>query len=155
MSSSRAVIAVALALVLAGCATTHPSSSTFRDELGAVTVSIGNSRISQLYAQKLSLLFGRHGDGGDRYELKVSLRTSESDELVSMRGSLELYDRTTGTILATKSLRSSASVGAVASLYGSEEAKRHARERLAGHLANQSYHFLLLHFSRVAEAGGS
>ena len=149
----RAAIAGALALVLAACSATHPSSSAYREELGGISVAVDTSRIGQLYSQKLNLLLNRHRPGGDLYELDVSLDTTESDDAVSMSANLSLYDRSQGKTVATKSLYSSASIGAVASLYGSEEAKRHARERLAGHLADKSYHFLLLHFSRGAEAG--
>lgn len=152
MSWSRIVIAGALALVLAGCSTTHPSSSAYRKELGGVSITVDTSRIGQLYSQKLNLLLNRHHRTGDLYELDVTLDSAETSDAVTMSAQISLYDRNQGKTVATKSLSSSASIGAVVSLYGSEEAKRHARERLAGHLADKSYHFLLLHFSRNAEA---
>ena len=152
MSWSRIVIAGALALVLAGCSTTHPSSSAYRKELGGVSITVDTSRIGQLYSQKLNLLLNRHHRTGDLYELDVTLDSAETSDAVTMSAQISLYDRSQGKTVATKSLSSSASIGAVLSLYGSEEAKRHARERLAGHLADKSYHFLLLHFSRNAEA---
>ena len=149
---SRIAIAGALALAIAGCVATHASSPSYRGELGGISVSAGNSRMSQLYTQKLNRLLDRHGRGDSLYQLDVSLKSSESKDAVTMSAAISLYDRTEGRTVATKSLSSSASVGAVSSLYGSEEAKRHARERLAGHLADKSYHYLLLHFSRSAEA---
>ena len=145
-------VAGALALVLAACSATHPSSSSYREELGGITVAVDTSRIGQLYSQKLNLLLNRHHRSGDLYELDVSLNSTESDDAVTMSARIGLYDRSLGKTVTTKSLSSSASIGAVASLYGSEEAKRHARERLAGHLAEKSYQFLLLHFSRNTEA---
>ena len=152
MSWCRVFIAGALVLTLAGCSTTHPSSSAYREELGGVSITVDTSRIGQLYSQKLNLLLNRHHRSGDLYELDVSLNSAESSDVVTMSAHISLYDRNQGKTIATKSLSSSASIGAVTSLYGSEEAKRHARERLAGHLADKSYHFLLLHFSRNAEA---
>ena len=152
MSLSRsAVIGIAL-LAAVGCEAAGPSVTTYREELAKVTVSAGNSRIGQLYSHKLDHLLNRHGNGESRYELNVTLNSSESSDAVTMSAAISLYDRSTGETIATKSLNSSASVGAVSSLYGSEEAKRHASERLAGHLADKSYHYLLLHFSRGAEA---
>ena len=152
MWSFRSAIAGVLALALAGCVATHPSSSAYRGELGGISVSAGDSRMSQLYTQQLNRLLARHDTGESLYQLDVDLKSSESSDAVTMSAAISLYDRKEGRTVDVKSLSSSASIGAVSSLYGSEEAKRHARERLAGHLADKSYHYLLLYFSRKAEA---
>ena len=152
MSWFRNAVAGALVLAFAGCVATDPSSSAYREELGKISVSADNSRMSQLYTQKLNRLLNRHVRGEGQYDLNASLKSSDSDDVVNMSATISLYDRNLGKTVATKSLSSSASIGAVSSLFGSEEAKRHARERLAGYLADKSYHYLLLHFARETEA---
>ena len=152
MSSFRRAIAAVLALVIAGCVTTDPSSPSYRAELGWIAVDIEGTRIGQLYSQRLNRLLNRHERGETVYELDVVLTSSDSSDAVTMSAAIGLYDQRVGRTVAEKSISASASVGAVSSLYGSEEAKRHARERLAGHLADRTYQYLLLHFSRSAEA---
>ena len=148
---SRAIAAV-LALIVAGCVTTDPSSPSYRAELGWITVDVEGTRIGQLYSQRLNRLLNRHERGETVFELDVVLTSSDSSDAVTMSASIGLYDQRVGRTVAEKSISASASVGAVSSLYGSEEAKRHARERLAGDLADRTYQYLLLHFSRSAEA---
>ena len=152
MSSFRRAIAAVLALVIAGCVTTDPSSPSYRAELGWITVDVEGTRIGQLYSQRLNRLLNRHERGETVFELDVVLTSSDSSDAVTMSASIGLYDQRVGRTVAEKSISASASVGAVSSLYGSEEAKRHARERLAGDLADRTYQYLLLHFSRSAEA---
>ena len=152
MSYFRGAIAIALILMVGACVTTNPSSPAYRAELGWIAVEVEGTRIGQLYSQRLNRLLNRHQRSSTLYELDVVLTTSDSSDAVTMSASLGLYDQSVGEIVATKSISASATVGAVASLYGSEEAKRHARERLAGHLADKTYPYLLLHFSRSADA---
>ena len=161
MSLSRSIVVVRAALAglavlwLAGCASGSSVSQAYKAELGEIEVATDNSRISQLYRQKLNRLLDRYEPSDIRYKLDIGLSTTESDTSVSMTATLLLYDRSIGETVLTRSMNSSASIGAVPSLYGSEEAKRHARERLAGQLAEESYHFLMLHFSRQAAAEAS
>lgn len=148
MSWFNTVIAGMALMLLAGCATTDGERAAYKDELGKVTVVINDTRSGQLYRQKLDRLLGRYGLAESRYELRVTLNTASSSDAVDMSASIALYDRTVGKDVMNKSLASAASIGAVPSLYGSEEAKRHARERLAATLAEKTYHALMLYFAR-------
>lgn len=138
-------------LVLASCATSSVDEAGKHAALGEVTLSITNDRIGQLYRQQLNRTLSRHGHTGSRYELSVSLNSNDGDDAVDMVAAMSLYDRSVGKIITRKTLHASASVGAVSSLYGSEEAKRHARERLAAQLASKTYQYLMLYFVRTAD----
>ena len=125
-------------------------SSEQQSKLGSIAIEASDTRIGQLYRQRLSRLFASTQKDQIRYELIVELRSSDTDETIDMIANITLYDREQGENLIKKSLFATASVGAVPSLYGEEEAKRFANERLAQYLADKTYNYLLLYFLRTS-----
>ena len=148
MSWFRVFIIVATVLV-ASCTSDNVVSDAHKDALGKISISIPSSRIGQLYRQRLNRMFARNESSENLYELNVSITSSDSTDFLDMSATFTLYDKNEGKNVFSRKLSSSASIGAVASLYGAEEAKRHARERLAWQLAEKTYTSLILYFART------
>ena len=86
----RAALAGLAVLWLAGCASGSSVSQAYKAELGKIEVATDNSRISQLYRQKLNRLLDRYEPSDIRYKLDIGLSTTESDTSVSMTATLLL-----------------------------------------------------------------
>jgi len=147
-----------LLLALSACAAgsgTSPDTSRFDPRLGQIIVDTDSGRTEQIFRQRLERLLARSGTVEPLYRLATQISTSYPTDAVDMTARVTLYDQKEGVDLLTISLKASASVGAVTSLFGSEEAKANARERLAAHLAEKTYQRLLLYFSQDAGSDGS
>lgn len=123
--------------------------------LGQINIMTPTGRVEQIYKQKLEQLLARSPQGENRYTLTIRISTSYPTDAVEMRVDIDFYDQQEGRDVMNTSLRTSASVGAVASLFGSEEAKANARERLAASLAEKTYHRLFLFFRQTDGSDGS
>ena len=150
MLLSRIIALCLCGFVLSGCGATLSEKSPAYAMLGQVTVSTDGTRQGQVFRQEMERLLSRHDAAGKRYALSASITASYPDDAVNMNVALRLYDQQTGNDVLSKSIVSSASVGGVASLYGSEAAKNNALERLAINSAQKAYRYLMLHFTQQA-----
>jgi len=129
--------------------------SLFDPRLGQISVENQTGRTEQIFRQQLERLLARSGSGETIYHLKAMISTSYPTDAVDMTAHITLYDQLEGREVMNFSIMTSASVGAVTSLFGSEEAKANARERLAASLAEKTYHRLFLYFNANDSSDGS
>ena len=148
MSLSRFTLLALLALIVSACGASLSERHQLDAALGQIEVKTGGDREGQLFRHEIERLLSRSPAGETRYELNTSIRLTYPKDAVDMIVRIELYDQQTGQNVLQKTLQSSASVGGVASLYGSEAAKNNARERLAISSAQKAYRYLMLYFSR-------
>ena len=148
MSLSRFTLLALLALITSACGASLSERHQLDAALGQIEVKTGGDREGQLFRHEIERLLSRSPAGETRYELNTSIRLTYPKDAVDMIVSIELYDQQTGQNVLQKTLQSSASVGGVASLYGSEAAKNNARERLSISSAQKAYRYLMLYFSR-------
>ena len=148
MSLSRFTLLALLALITSACGASLSEHHQLNAALGQIDVKTGNDRAGQLFRHEIERLLSRSPAGDTRYELNTSIRLTYPKDAVDMIVRIQLYDQQTGKNVLKKTLRSSASVGGVASLYGSEAAKNNARERLSISSAQKAYRYLMLYFSR-------
>ena len=148
MSLSRFTLLALLALIISACGASFSERHQLDAALGQIEVNTSNDREGQLFRHEMERLLSRSPAGDARYELNTSIRLTYPKDAVDMIVRIQLYDQQTGENVLNKTLRSSASVGGVASLYGSEAAKNNARERLSISSAQKAYRYLMLYFSR-------
>ena len=148
MLLSRFTWLAVLALIVSACGATLSERHQPDAAFGQIEVRTNDNREGQLFRHEIERLLARSPAGETRYELNTNIRLTYPKDAVDMIVRIELYDRQTGQNVLQKNLRSSASVGGVASLYGSEAAKNNARERLAISSAQKAYRYLMLYFSR-------
>jgi len=156
----RQISACLILVAVAACSAMSVDSnkapaSQLDPRLGQIRVEIASERIEQIYRQRLERLLARSERGEGRYTISVKMTASYPTDAVEMTASIRLYDQKEGRDLMNTSFKTSASVGAVASLFGAEEAKANARERLAASLAEKTYHRLFLYFSQNDGNDGS
>lgn len=147
---SRCIPALVLLLSVAGCASVSALDPAELPELGMIAVDVPSTRTGQLFRQEFARLASRHPSGRSRFDLEVDFSTTGDDTSETMTLTYSLYDRSPGETVLDGRISLTASFGAVSSLFGSESAASHARERLAGKLAERLYFRLLSHFSRNA-----
>lgn len=151
MLLSRISLLAVLAFMVSGCMTTPAEREPAFPQLGQINVETVSGREGQIFRQELDRLLKRHGQAPAQYQLTTSISLAYPTDAVDMDVTVSLYDQTTGKTVMRKSIKSSASVGGVASLYGSEAAKKNARDRLAINSAQKVYRYLMLFFSRQDE----
>ena len=150
MSLLKPIIALALALTLAGCANTSLISDDIHAKMGKIAVETERGRAEQLFRQEFERLVGRHGIGEAQYRLETTIVSTRGDNNMVMRVTYSLYNRATGEVMTANSFSSSASIGGVSSTFGSDQATIHARERLSMNLAQKIYNHLILYFRKDA-----
>jgi hypothetical protein len=129
--------------------------SLFDPRLGQISVETQTGRTEQIFRQQLERLLARSGSGETIYHLKAMISTSYPTDAVDMTARITLYNKLEGREVMNFSIMTSASVGAVTSLFGSDEAKANARERLAASLAEKTYQRLFLYFNPDESSNGS
>lgn len=151
MLLSRLFALCVACLFLAGCGATLSEQNPAFEKLGQVTVNTENSRQGQLFRHEMERLLARHDEQNPRYEVSADISFSYPEDAVDMKVVIAVYDTLTGQNILNKTFLSSASVGGVASLYGSEAAKNNALERLAVNSAQKAYRYLVLFFSQQGD----
>ncbi|MCE2516380.1 MAG: hypothetical protein J4F41_00805 [Alphaproteobacteria bacterium] len=149
MSLLKSIVALALAVALAGCANTSRISDDIHAEMGKIMVVTEKGRAEQLFRQEFERLVARHGISDAQYRLETTIASTRGDNNMVMRVQYSLYDRENGTVLTSKTFSSSASIGGVSSTFGSDQATIHARERLSMNLAQKIYNHLILFFTQA------
>jgi len=149
-----------LLLTLAACSSVSTDGiglqdSSFDPRLGQISVETQTGRTEQLYRQRLEHLLARSGNAETLYHLKAIISVSYPTDAVDMTARITVYDQKEGREVMNFSIMTSASIGAVTSLFGSEEAKANARERLAASLAEKTYQRLFLFFDANDGSNGS
>jgi len=157
----RKQISIGLILLIAASCSAVPTDgssdqrSLFDPRLGQISVETQTGRTEQIFHQQLERLLARSGRAEKVYHLKAMISTSYPTDAVDMTAHITLYDQLEGREVMNFSIMTSASVGAVTSLFGSEEAKANARERLAASLAEKAYQRLFLYFNGNDSSDGS
>ena len=142
----KPIFVVIAALLLSGCITTGQVPDKAYTELHQTRITTDNGRTEQLFRQEMERLIKPITP--TRYDLSVKIVSSRGDNTMTMTTTYSLYDQTAGKVIVSKSLSSSASIGAVTSEFGEEQAFVHAEERLSISLAQKIHQRLLLFFSQ-------
>jgi len=158
---SRLIIAASL-LWLAGCGSVEMASlgTTLEQRDVAINVIDTSGREGQLYNRQI-----RRRLAGQQipatHDLSTVLSVSSSTTL-SVRGSnsdlkkmtmsatIELTDRTSGSLVLKDTLTANATLGTVSSYFSQIRSERHGRERLAMLLADRVAYRIHLHFTTPA-----
>ena len=143
-------IAAVLALAIASTMGLTACISTIDDqtysEISMITVKTSEGRVEQLFRQEIDRLIKPQSNS--RYDLSAQISSSRGDNSMAMTIRYTVYDQTKGEIIINKSVSSSASIGAVSSEFGEEQAFIYAEERLSINLAQKIYQRLLVFFSQ-------
>lgn len=140
-------ILASLALLLVGCSSIERLDTASVSELGQISVSASSNRSEQIFHQHIMQYLDRYPAQDIRYRLTAKISESKSDTAVSMTVRYDLYDQQEGKVLISDSIRVSATIGAVSSLYGQDKAATFASERLAMQLSDKVYLKLLAYFN--------
>lgn len=138
----------ALLSVLSGCIATVPDQAY--SSLKGVQVSTAEGRVEQLFRYEMNRLI--KPNQSNQYDLSVTISSSRRNNRMDMTINYTVYDQSKGEIVVKKSVSSSASIGAVTSDFGKEQAYIHAEERLSINLAQKIYQRLLVYFSQPQSA---
>ena len=137
-------LTIASSMALTGCVSTIDDQTY--NEISMITVKTPQGRVEQLFQKELERLIKPQSDS--RYDLSARISSSRGDTSMAMTIKYTVYDQTKGEIIINKSVSSSASIGAVSSEFGEEQAFTHAEERLSINLAQKIYQRLLVFFSQ-------
>ena len=148
MSLLKSIVTVIAVIMLAGCVTTIPDQTY--SALSSVKVSAKEGRAEQLFQKEMNRLI--KPDDTNRYDLSVQISSSRGSNSMAMTINYTLYDQSQGKIVVKKSVSSSASIGAVSSEFGEEQAFIHAEERLSINLAQKIYQRLMVYFGQQHQA---
>ena len=148
MSSLKlATLILPIIITLAGCTSAQIDPAIY-EQISKIQIKIKNGRPEQLYRLELQRLINRNGSLPQQYDLNTEISSSESEDSTTMTVKFTLYDQAKGKNILTKSLSSSASIGAVESRFGEAQARLHAQERLSLTLAQKTFGHLILFFSK-------
>ena len=152
------------AFILTACNDTsiHQLNHDNQDNLRKVTVADIGSREGQIYARELRKKLHVGGKSNEAYRLISTIQTTSLSTLsvqgtasslkkMSMTATFKLINVETGEALFSDTVSGDATLGSVSSFYGQDEAKSHARERLAILLAQRVGRRLQLYFLRQAQ----
>ena len=160
----KRLLAIALLGLVSACSeiSMQPLAGMNLAETADVNVVGTSGRDGQLYTRALRkrLQLGT-GQTPASYDLISTISVSSSSTLsvkgkistlkkMTMSVAISLLDKDSGEIVLTETLTAGATLGAVSSYYGQDEAERNGRERLAKLLAERVGRRVLLFFSAKA-----
>jgi hypothetical protein len=141
-------VVLCIIFLMAGCSSASIVQKAVYDEISKIGVNIDDGRPEQLYRQELQRMISRDGLQPQQYDLNSTITSSIGENNMVMSVKFELYDQTSGDVILNHSFSSSASIGAVSSIFGSSQAEKHAQERLSLSLAQKTFGHLTLFFSK-------
>ena len=152
--------AIAVLLFAVGCAdiTVSPLATTQNGALSQINVVEVTGRDGQLYSRELERKLYVNGQQNPKFDLISRISVNSSSTLsvkgksstlkkMTMSVSLQLLDRLSGEVVLDENIVAGATLGAVTSYFGQDEAERHGRERLAKLLAGRAARRVLLFFA--------
>ena len=155
---------MALLVAVAGCSTANigPLDETIRAEVSSVSVVETGGRAGQLYSRALRQALYLYGQSIPAYELTSSISVSSSSAL-SVRGVSSTFKKMTmvatfkltkhggDDVLLQDTVAADATLGTVSSLFGQDQSELHARDRMAGLLAQRVAQRIQLYFLENAD----
>ena len=135
----------------------HQLGQDNQDSLKKIKVTDVKSREGQIYTRELRKKLHVGGKLNEAYRLISTIQTTSLSTLsvqgtasslkkMSMTATFKLINVETGEALFSDTVSGDATLGSVSSFYGQDEAKSHARERLAILLAQRVGRRLQLYF---------
>ena len=151
-------------LVFAGCGTVAISQLDERvsAKLSSISVVDTDGRAGQLYSRALRQALYQYGQAVPAYDLASTISVSSSSTL-SVRGVGSTFKKMTmvatfkltkhggDDVLLQDTVAADATLGTVSSLFGQDQSELHARDRIAGLLAQRVAQRIQLYFLENAD----
>ena len=155
---------MAFLLAVAGCSTViiGQLDKTVRAKVGSVSVVETGGRAGQLYSRALRQALYQYGQAVPAYDLASTISVSSSSTL-SVRGVGSTFKKMTmvatfkltkhggDDVLLQDTVAADATLGTVSSLFGQDQSELHARDRIAGLLAQRVAQRIQLYFLENAD----
>ena len=155
---------MAFLLAVAGCSTVTIGQldEIVSAKVGSVSVVETGGRAGQIYSRALRQALFPNGKAVPAYDLTSSISVSSSSTL-SVRGVSSSFKKMTmvavfkltrqgsGDVLLQGRVTADANLGTVSSLYGQDQSELHARDRMAGLLAQRVAQRIQLYFLENAD----
>ena len=155
---------MAFLLVVAGCSTVTIGQldETVSAKVGSVSVVETGGRAGQLYSRALRQALYLYGQAVPAYDLTSSISVSSSSTLsvrgvsstfkkMTMVANFKLTKQGSGDVLLQDTVTADATLGTVSSLFGQDQSELHARDRMAGLLAQRVTQRIQLYFLENAD----
>ena len=155
---------MALLLAVAGCSTVNIGQldETVSTKVGSVSVVETGGRAGQLYSRALRQALYLYGQAVPAYDLTSSISVSSSSTLsvrgvsstfkkMTMVANFKLTKQGSGDVLLQDTVTDDATLGTVSSLFGQDQSELHARDRMAGLLAQHVAQRIQLYFLENAD----
>ena len=131
-------------------------------KLSSVSVVDTDGRAGQLYSRALRQALYVYGQASPVYDLTSSISVSSSSTLsvrgvtstfkkMSMVANFTLTKQAAGDVLLRDTVTADATLGTVSSLFGQDQSELHARDRMAGLLAQHVAQRIQLYFLENAD----
>ena len=151
-------------LAFAGCSTVTIGQLDERvsAKVSSVSVVDTDGRAGQLYSRALRQALYVYGQASPVYDLTSSISVSSSSTLsvrgvtstfkkMSMVANFTLTKQAAGDVLLRDTVTADATLGTVSSLFGQDQSELHARDRMAGLLAQRVAQRIQLYFLENAD----
>jgi len=151
-------------LAFAGCSTVTIGQldETVSAKVGSVSVVETGGRAGQLYSRALRQALYLYGQAVPAYDLTSSISVSSSSTLsvrgvsstfkkMTMVANFKLTKQGSGDVLLQDTVTADATLGTVSSLFGQDQSELHARDRMAGLLAQRVTQRIQLYFLENAD----
>ena len=152
-------------VLLAGCSGVSVGALDSRvdKEISSVEVIDTGGRAGQLYNRELRRALYVNGEASTAYNLTSTISVS-SNSTLSVRGATSTFKKMTmtavftlkkqngGEVLLSDQVTADATLGTVSSLFGQDQSKAHARDRMAKLLAQRVVQRLQLYFLKNLDA---
>ncbi|MDA0332482.1 MAG: LPS assembly lipoprotein LptE [Proteobacteria bacterium] len=155
---------MAFLLAVAGCSTVTIGQldETVSAKVGSVSVVETGGRAGQLYSRALRQALYLYGQAVPAYDLTSSISVSSSSTLsvrgvsstfkkMTMVANFKLTKQGSGDVLLQDTVTADATLGTVSSLFGQDQSEFHARDRMAGLLAQRVTQRIQLYFLENAD----
>jgi len=155
---------MAFLLAVAGCSTVTIGQldETVSAKVGSVSVVETGGRAGQLYSRALRQALYLYGETVPAYDLTSSISVSSSSALsvrgvsstfkkMTMVANFKLTKQGSGDVLLQDTVTADATLGTVSSLFGQDQSELHARDRMAGLLAQRVTQRIQLYFLENAD----
>jgi len=155
---------MAFLLAVAGCSTVTIGQldETVSAKVGSVSVVETGGRAGQLYSRALRQALYLYGQAVPAYDLTSSISVSSSSTLsvrgvsstfkkMTMVANFKLTKQGSGDVLLQDTVTADATLGTVSSLFSQDQSELHARDRMAGLLAQRVAQRIQLYFLENAD----